>query len=339
MPRAFRCGFTLVELLVVITIIGILVALLLPAVQSARENAGRAQCASNQKQLASAMLNFELAHGHFPGYLNSMSAGPRTAAKGGEAVRAAVSWVVPLLPLFGHKDVFDAYDDALAKSPRGRTDLDCVPVSSVGNMTCPSDSPAGRAPGGAGLSYVVNRGRNGWNDNPALGVCFDLSRDGTAAVSLDYVNGHDGAATTLLLSESLQTPASATLTVQPPALPYLHLERPSATRPPSPTPPTPVGPVYYYRPKCVWLDGDPWSNPAAELTLAFEWGALGTRADAKITDQIGSRHKGVVIASFCDGHQTALRDQLDPNVFKRLMTPYSAAYTGADAPPARPSAR
>jgi hypothetical protein len=264
------------------------------------------------------------------------------APKSGPAVRAAASWVVPLLPLFGHTDVFDAYREALVRSEHGVTALDGVPISSVTGMTCPSDPPSGHAPGDAALSYVVNRGRNGWNDNPALGVCLDQSHGpngGSAQVSLPYLDDHDGAATTLLLAETLQTPASALVTVQPFSPPYLYLEGPNTTRPPSRDPPLPVGPVYYYRPKCVWLQSEPWSDPEAELTLAFEWSALGTRPEAKMTDQIASRHRGVVIASFCDGHQTALRNQLDPNVFKHLMTPYGAGYTGYDAPPASPTAR
>jgi len=64
--QSYKRGFTLVELLVVIAIIGVLIALLLPAVQAAREAARRLQCSNNLKQLAVGCINYESANGQFP---------------------------------------------------------------------------------------------------------------------------------------------------------------------------------------------------------------------------------------------------------------------------------
>ncbi|MCE5268759.1 MAG: DUF1559 domain-containing protein, partial [Planctomycetaceae bacterium] len=104
-PRSrYRRAFTLVELLVVITIIGTLMSLLMPAVQSAREAARRNTCLNNQKQLATAMLNFE-AHRHcFPGYVNPLQMVNSVA---GSTITIPVAWVVPLLPYLEHRDMYD----------------------------------------------------------------------------------------------------------------------------------------------------------------------------------------------------------------------------------------
>lgn len=100
-------GFTLVELLVVIAIIGILIALLLPAVQAAREAARRAQCSSNMKQVALALLNYESNHRVLPPGRMGCDNNSRCPAV---AQRVGTSAFVCILPFMEEQAVYDMFN-------------------------------------------------------------------------------------------------------------------------------------------------------------------------------------------------------------------------------------
>lgn len=146
-----RYGFTIVELLVVIAIIGVLIALLLPAVQAARESGRRTQCSNNVRQIAVAMNNFASAHGQFPPSLY------------GEGIWSPQALILPYLEM---QEIYDRIDfqrdaDDIAV-PGGNAEVDDfqIPV-----YQCPSETNAGSiqmsgdADDGIPLNYAVNMGR------------------------------------------------------------------------------------------------------------------------------------------------------------------------------------
>lgn len=161
-------AFTLVELLVVIAIIGVLVALLLPAVQAAREAARRMQCSNNVKQLVLAMhtyhdqyKSFPLGHqyiGHHDGNVNNNRGG------------SGFGWGYSLLPFLEQQALADRFDDSKTIGQAPNLVLMQTPLDT---FACPSDTkPEKRRDGaipdsatssyqGAGTSY------NGWAGNRA----------------------------------------------------------------------------------------------------------------------------------------------------------------------------
>jgi len=115
-----RRGFTLVEMLVVITIIGILMALLLPAVQTAREAARRAQCTNNLKQIGLAIHSFESVHRKLPtGGEGTDFSNIGGAPAAGRTKFSRTGLFVHLLPFIEHADIYDQLD--LKKSYRDTT--------------------------------------------------------------------------------------------------------------------------------------------------------------------------------------------------------------------------
>ncbi len=125
-------GFTLVELLVVIAILGVLISLLLPAVQSARESSRRTSCLNNLKQLGLAVQNYEGVHGRLP--RSGTDEEPYAELRHLEAGKK-LSWVVLLLPYFEQKNLFDQFDlddNILVQPPEPL-------LQSISSMLCPSD--------------------------------------------------------------------------------------------------------------------------------------------------------------------------------------------------------
>ena len=134
-----RRGFTLIELLVVIAIIGVLIALLLPAVQSARESARRTQCLNNLKQLALAVNSYNTQHNVLPAQTTENT----TAIAGSTNVQWWTSWTASLLPHIEQQPLYNALNfnvpmlEMAAPLSGANTTVALVTIKT---LLCPSES-------------------------------------------------------------------------------------------------------------------------------------------------------------------------------------------------------
>ncbi|MCS7306597.1 MAG: DUF1559 domain-containing protein [Thermoguttaceae bacterium] len=194
---ARKHAFTLVELLVVITIIGILIALLLPAVQAAREAARRAQCQNNLKQIALALLNYDQAMKSFPPAITRL--GSETGPWNGSLLRE--NWVICILPYLEQMGLYNSFQRGVPISDPVHAQLRGTQLSV---MMCPSDSynrqmcslsGGNWARGNYGANMVNGYiGSTHWDNNLQRGV-MEINR----AVTLSEIR--DGTSNTIMVAE------------------------------------------------------------------------------------------------------------------------------------------
>ena len=316
--RGIPGGFTLIELLVVIAIIGVLIALLLPAVQAAREASRRAQCANNLKQLGIALHAYHDLHRTLP------PGRVRSRVENLGLVYSAFAQILPQLEAVPIHDAinFDLNADRGIGGPENLT----ARQTRVSTLLCPSDtsSPSDEAEQapcnyqmnvGTRHSVIANNGPLFENSRVRLG---DV-RDGTSAtVILSELSRGEGFRTNWVIEIGNQPIVDYEQSCLPngPAKPRVRGNRwiygaPNHTMYSHHRPPNDA------RPDC--RSGTPFGD-----RTNLEWDLLGLDGAAR------SFHPGGVNALFVDGHVAFVKQTVAPSVWRALGTSKGGEVIGGD---------
>jgi prepilin-type N-terminal cleavage/methylation domain-containing protein len=302
-------AFTLVELLVVIAIIGTLVALLLPAVQRARESSRRSNCASNLKQLALAALQYEDRLHRFPGLFEPIPS-ERMAS---QSAYPNTTWPVILMP-------------DLERAGAAASDLSGVFAGAyVESYVCPSDG--GKTRNGPEISYVANGGRMN-------SVVFQKLSNGpfinhVYAPKLIMSDGNwmDGRDYTLVFSEKMDMKGYEDMgwngwkKLWEIDVDFVEKNQKDRT----------WGPVF------LWSIDPDYRIPAINMPFDLPSDKCKEQAPGRYTStscpeipgktfaqatQLSSNHGGGVNVAFASGRVLFLRESVDQMIYIALMTPY-----------------
>lgn len=330
--KRLRTGFTLVELLVVISIIGMLIALLLPAVQGARESGRQNTCRNNLRNIALAVRQYDFKKQTYPGLVND----PILT----DSVTMPRSWGFMLLPYLDHTDIYEAYagrDVAFGYNPgmvngiaTNNPPYNCQPQVSVEVFGCPSDPPEGQL---APMSFVANSGLPDNNayltsspafpkDRPANGVFHDaIPYDPLNPPTLpaqiypvtrmteSIINSSDGLQNTLMISENVDADLwilgdGTNGTIASSTANQLDWER--------------------WHGFVWWSErsSTPWTNtPPLNGVRINDLVGTGAQNPSMYYARPGAYHPGLVNVAFCDSHVRTLNQDIDYLVYSLLMTP------------------